>query len=769
MTIPAKILLLEDDPALLNGIADLLTELKTQGYEAEVTKATNGQEGIELLRQQTPDLIISDIMMPVMNGLEFLKQVRQKPDWLHIPLIFLTAKSGRQDFLESRTLGAELFIPKPFDPSDLLALVKSQLDRTLQLQQVRAQNFADLKDNILLVLSHEFRTPLGLVTMSLDLLAEGVKYWESADTLQNYLEGIQTGYQRMTRLVNDLITIIELRTGEAAQQFQAQAAVIRNVSELFWIAGIAREEDAHKHQIRFHYNIPRHLPPIWGVPDSLDDIFRRLIDNAIRFTAYSTKPNKDVYLTAFTTDAEIHFQVADNGIGLPGYAQEKIFELFYQHNRQQLEQQGSGAGLTIVKGLVELHGGRIEVQSQENAGTIFTVRLPICQGSAPGESAARAPACPEVTILVAEDDYYLLQGLRDLLEYYYDGPYKFQVLTATNGLAALEILNHTVPDLIISDVMMPKMDGFELLAKVRANPDWIQIPFIFLTARGDKQDVHHGRSIGAEEYIAKPYETNDLLTLITTQLNRHFAVQSVLNQNFTAFKRSILDLLQPDVRLPLDLVHVYSQQLTQSLQSADSDSSLKASLQGLRTASQQLAHLVENFITLAEIKTGEAAKAFNYRAGTIEGVGALFYLIVDAQRDRFENKHIAFHFDIQPNLPIVFGDSEGLERCLEQLVRSGSAACQQVGDGALYFAARAANDELCLSMRVVGSALPAADAARLSALFRGDDDAALTVPIYGPALTVAKGIIDLHKGRIEMDNDREKGCTFTLILPSYQP
>lgn len=769
MTIPAKILLLEDDPALLNGIADLLAELKTQGYEAEVTKATNGQEGIELLRQQTPDLIISDIMMPVMNGLEFLKLVRQKPDWLHIPLIFLTAKSGRQDFLESRTLGAELFIPKPFDPSDLLALVKSQLDRTLQLQQVRAQNFADLKDNILLVLSHEFRTPLGLVTMSLDLLAEGVKYWESADTLQNYLEGIQTGYQRMTRLVNDLITIIELRTGEATHQFQAQAAVIRNVSELFWIAGIAREEDAHKYQIRLHYNIPRHLPPIWGVPDSLNDIFRRLIDNAIRFTAYSAQPNKDVYLTAFTTDAEIHFQVADNGIGLPGHAQEKIFDLFYQYNRQQLEQQGSGAGLTIVKGLVELHGGQIEVQSQENAGTIFTVRLPICQDSVPGESAARAPACPEVTILVAEDDYYLLQGLRDLLEYYYDGPYKFQVLTATNGLAALEILNHTVPDLIISDVMMPKMDGFELLAKVRANPDWIQIPFIFLTARGDKQDVQHGRSIGAEEYIAKPYETNDLLTLITTQLNRHFAVQSVLNQNFTAFKRSILDLLQPDVRLPLDLVHVYSRQLTQSLQSADSDSSLKTSLQGLRTASQQLAHLVENFITLAEIKTGEAANAFNYRAGKIEGVGALFYLIVDAQGDRSENRHIAFHFDIQPDLPIIFGDSEGLERCLEQLVRSGSAACQQADGGALYFAARAANGELHLSMRVVRSALPAADAARLSALFRGDDDAALTVPIYGPALTVAKGIIDLHKGRIEMDNDREKGCTFTLILPPYQP
>ena len=768
MTIPVKILLLEDDQSLLNGIADLLGELDTQGYDVKVAKATNGQEGLRLLSQQTPDLIISDIMMPVMNGLEFLKCVRENPDWLHIPLIFLTAKSGRQDFLESRTLGAELFISKPFDPADLLALVKSQLDRTWQLQQARAQDFADLKDSILLVLSHEFRTPLGLVTMSFDLLAEGVKGWESADTLQQYLEGIQTGYQRMTRLVNDLIRIIELRTGEAAVQFQTRADAISNVSELFWIAGIAREEDAHKYQIKFHYDIPRHLPPVWGIADNLSDIFRRLIDNAIRFTAYSysTQPGKDVYLTAFTTDNEIHFQVGDNGIGLPSHAQEKIFDLFYQYNRQQLEQQGSGVGLAIVKGLVELHGGRIEVHSQENAGALFTIHLPTNDDSV--KAISPSPSAPTVTILVAEDDYYLLQGLRDLLEYYYDGPYKCQVLTATNGLAALEILNHTVPDLIISDVMMPRMDGFELLEKVRANPDWIQIPFIFLTARGDKQDVHHGRSMGAEEYIAKPYDTNDLLTLITTQLNRHFQVQNVLSQNFIAFKRSILDLLQPDLRLPLDLVNVHSQQLTQSLQSADSDSSLKTSLQGLRTASQQLSYLVENFITLAEIKTGEAASAFHYRAGTIEGIGALFYLIVDAQRDRPENKTVHFHFDIQADLPIIFGDSEGLEQCLEQLVRSGCAACQQVGGG-LYFAARAAGGELCLSMRVMGGEMPASDAARLTALFNGNDDAALTVPLYGPALTVAKSIIDLHKGRIEMDNDTIDGCMFTLILPPHQP
>lgn len=767
MDVPAKILLIEDDMYLLEGTADLL-EMADLGYDVEVMRAANGLEGLEQLDKQVPDLIISDIMMPMMNGLDFLMRVRQKPEWLHIPLIFLTAKGDKQDILRGRVLGAELYISKPFETADLVSLVKSQLGRALQLRQVREKNLAELKDNILLVLNHEFRTPLTYVTAYYEMLAEGVNHWESPDALQAYLQGIQAGCQRLTRLVDDLITIIELRTGEAFNRFQKEASVVRDVGQQLRAAGIAYEASARAHNVTFHYHIPGDETPVWGIPESLYDIFSRLIDNAIRFSSYSQQPDRSVHLSAVVAENQIRLSVSDNGIGLPIHVQNKIFDLFYQYDRRRLEQQGTGTGLAIAKGLVELHRGQIEVQSEENAGTIITVTLPVLEDDRP-ETIATVPVNPEVTILVAEDDYFLLQGLRDLLEYYYNGPYKFNVLTATNGMEALEILSRATPNLIISDVMMPKMDGFQLLEHVRANPNWVEIPFIFLTARSDKQDMQHGRSIGAEEYIAKPYNTNDLLTLVTTQLNRYFQVQDVLSQNFIAFKRSILDLLQPDLRLPLDLVNVYSQQLTKSLQYADSDSSLKSSLQGLQAASHHLARLVENFITLAEIKTGEAGNAFEYRAGPIEGIGTLFHLIVDRYRDRPENAHVGFHVHMAAKLPFVYGDSEALENCLEQLVHSGCESCRHLGGGALYFAARPGEADVCLSMRVAGLTFSPDNAARLRALFAENDDGALTVPNVGPGLTVVKRILDLHKGRIEMDNDSQLGCTFSLILPAYQP
>ncbi|MCA9941509.1 MAG: response regulator [Anaerolineales bacterium] len=768
MVVSARILLIEDDLYLLEGTADLL-ELAEFGYNVEVIRATNGLEGLEQMSTHAPDLIISDIMMPLMNGLEFLVRVRQHPEWLHIPLIFLTAKGDKQDILRGRTLGAELYISKPFEAADLLSLVKSQLARTFQLRQAREKNLAELKDSILLVLNHEFRTPLTYVTAYNELLAEGVNRWESTEALQAYLQGIQEGCQRLIRLVDDLIAIIELRTGEAASLFQERAGPVRNAEEQLRNAGIVHEGNARGRQVTLYYDLPHNLPPVWGVPEDLFDVFNRLIDNAVRFTAYSQRPDRSVTLTARATDDQVRFSVSDNGIGLPGHVHTKVFDLFYQYNRQMLEQQGTGVGLAIVKGVVEMHGGRVEVESTENAGTTFTVILPTHQNNQPGITHLSPPARAQVTILIVEDDYYLLQGLRDLLEFFYNGPYQFNVLTATNGQHALDVLARNTPQLIISDVMMPKMDGFQLLEHVRANPDWVEIPFIFLTARGDKQDIQHGRSIGAEEYIPKPYNTNDLLTLVTTQLNRYFQVQDVLTQNFIAFKRSILNLLQPDLRLPLDQVNVYSRQLTENLQNANSDFTLKASLQGLQSASQHLTRLVENFITLVEIKTGEASSAFEYRAGPLEGIGALFHLIVDTYHSLPENARIHFFVEIASQLPAIFGDSEALGNGLEQFVYSGCEACRQVGGKEMYFAIRAHKTEVHISMRIPALVFSPPEADRLRALFANNDDGIVTVPLYGPALTVVKGIIDLHKGRVEMDNDKERGCTMTIVLPASAP
>src|SRR5688572_521102 len=134
----ATILLVEDDQSLLDGISDLL-EVADMGYQVHALTASNGRAGLARIAEETPDLIISDIMMPLMDGFEFLAEVRKNPAWIHIPFIFLTARGEKRDIQEGRSSGAELYITKPFDNDELLQLVKGQLDRTFQLQFVRQQ------------------------------------------------------------------------------------------------------------------------------------------------------------------------------------------------------------------------------------------------------------------------------------------------------------------------------------------------------------------------------------------------------------------------------------------------------------------------------------------------------------------------------------------------------------------------------------------------------------------------------------------------------
>jgi signal transduction histidine kinase len=770
MSQTATILLVEDDRYLLDGTADLL-EISDRGYELQVMRAADGLEALELMRYRTPHLIITDIMMPQMNGLEFMVAVRENPNWVQIPIILLTARGDREDILHGRSLGAEQYIVKPFDSEEFLSLVHSQLDRAFQLRQAREQSLSQLKQSILQLLNHEFRTPLTYVTAYYEMLAEGIDQWDSPDALQEYLTGIQAGCRRLGRLVDDLIQVIELRTGEALQKHRENAQTIENVGEHLRRAGRDREADLAKAGITLIDEIPLDLPPVFGVPASLDRVFRQLVDNAYRFTAYRQRPGGRIRLGGTVAEDGVRLTVADNGIGFPPRVRERIFDLFYQHNRQVLEQQGSGTGLTIAKGLIELHGGRIESTSTENAGSAFTIVLPVHQG-APIVAESEEPPRKRATLLLVEDDQYLLQGLRDLLQFYYIGPYSFEIYAATNGVEALNILKSVTPDLIISDVMMPVMDGFTLLEEVRENPDWVQIPCIFLTARREKADVEHGRRIGAEEYIAKPYDTNDLMALVTTQLNRYFEVQDVLSQSFSTFKKGILNLFQPDVRQPLDSVSDYSQQLFSSLHIADTDADLKSSLRGLQKSSQQLAHVVEDFITLAEIRTGEAENAFRYRAVPIRDLGSLFASLADISRLFDVAATVAVETAIEPNLPPVFGDPEALRDSLAQLLRTTVAICAVDSDSLrVQLVGRRVYDEIHLSFvyRPKGQADVAPLRRVMNQIVAEDDDRNLSLPEHGPTLAAVKGIIGLHKGHLEMHNVGEQGCALTVALPIYHP
>ena len=406
MTQAVTILLVEDDDPMRRGIHELL-EGSDFGYEITVLSAGDGEAGLEAIAQVTPDVIISDVMMPKMNGYEFLEQVRANPQWEHIPFIFVTAKGEREDKRRGKLSDADLYITKPFVISQLLELVQTQLDRAVQKRTYQNELTSALNKNLLQILNHEFRTPLTYVTAYYEMLSSSVERIQDGQDLSEYLRGIRAGNIRLTRLVEDFILVMSLRGGEAAELFAREAGVVDNLAELIDAAIIVKQWDANHWQVDVQNEISGTLPPIWGDVASLQSILKRLLDNAIKFTGAKYKrleARGRVTISAVFDDDELCIIIEDQGIGIPEKALPNIFELFEQHDRDVMEQQGTGMGLVIVDGLVALHNGRIDIESVVNEGSTFTIVLPIYKGDGQKQQASLLPQKVAAKILIVEDD-----------------------------------------------------------------------------------------------------------------------------------------------------------------------------------------------------------------------------------------------------------------------------------------------------------------------------------------------------------------------------
>lgn len=364
----ATILVVEDDQHLMEGIRDIL-----EINEYEVLTATHGQAGLEILhsRSEPPDLIVSDIMMPYMNGYEFFEAVRANDAWIAIPFIFLTAKGERDDIHRGKRMGAEDYVVKPFDADDLLVAVSAKLDRKRQLDAVVQGSIDEIKRNILTILNHEMRTPLTYVVAYADMLSRDVPDL-SVDDMRSFLRGINAGANRLRRLVENFILLVELQTGEASatyawrrQRLTDFSGVLQNVQQKY--ADIADEKG-----VTLMLETADTLPPVLADPEYLSAAIECLVDNAIKFTE---QPGRTVRVRILGTDDGVTIEVSDQGRGIPPQELEHIFEAFYQIKREKYEDQGAGSGLAIVSGVVRLHQGTIDVSSEVGKGSTFTIRL----------------------------------------------------------------------------------------------------------------------------------------------------------------------------------------------------------------------------------------------------------------------------------------------------------------------------------------------------------------------------------------------------------
>lgn len=367
----AKLMLVEDDKHLLLGLREIL---ELAGYTVDI--AENGREALDLLNthaQNPPDLIVSDIMMPYMDGIELLRHVREQERWVNIPFVFLTARGEKTDIHLGKHLGVDEYVVKPFDTDDLLVVIESRLKRHRDISEANTKIINLIKRQILTILNHEFRTPLTLVVAYADMLNDvNEANIQSADPreLLDFLRGVSSGAQRLRRLIENFILLVEMENGDTNKTFAWRSRRVDDLRDIIEDVPKHVGMDTSTHQIVFEIG---KLPPILADREFLVIALRELLSNALKFSPEGST----VTVKAEQVGDEVRIIFTDQGRGISEEELKHIWEPFYQADRQRFEDQGAGSGLTIARGLIEMHHGFIEVESTPNQGSSFSVFLPV--------------------------------------------------------------------------------------------------------------------------------------------------------------------------------------------------------------------------------------------------------------------------------------------------------------------------------------------------------------------------------------------------------
>ncbi|MBU3914993.1 response regulator [bacterium] len=387
-----------------------------------------------------------------------------------------------------------------------------------------------LKDEFLANTSHELRTPLhGIIGLCEDLLARGQNIAQTGWQKEIGLV-IQSG-RRLSGLVDDLLDFSKIRQNEL--QINPRPIDFESVCSVVMM--LCRPMIGQK-DIKIQTDIPDSLPLVMADENRLQQILLNLVGNAIKFTTQG-----EVRVRAEIIPEYLEVSVHDTGIGIPIDKQETIFDQFTQvDGASNREYGGTGLGLAISKKLVELQGGSIKVSSEINKGSVFSFTLPLAKEQsidneinrveiiphlfvepdvefststqpAPSEQFVSTSLKQTLEILIVDDDVISLQILRNHLK-----TVGYTVYTAQDGFQAWHIIQRQSLDLVILDVMMPRMNGYELCEKIRQSSDLTELPVIMLTARTQIDDIINGFNSGANDYLTKPVNRLELLARVQT-------------------------------------------------------------------------------------------------------------------------------------------------------------------------------------------------------------------------------------------------------------
>jgi PAS domain S-box-containing protein len=376
-------------------------------------------------------------------------------------------------------------------------------DRTAELARV-----ARAKDEFLASMSHELRTPLNGILGTAEVIAEGV-YGPVDGEMRAALGRVEESGRHLLSLINDILDVAKVEAGKLALEPGPVA-----VEDLCRASLRLVQEPAQRKRIRLALGGQLDLPTIVADERRLKQVLVNLLTNAVKFTPAGGKVGVDV--DTADDGATLCIAVWDTGVGIAAEDLPRLFQSFVQlDTRLAREQAGTGLGLALVRRLVGLHGGSVDVQSEPGRGSRFTVRLPAERAAAPAPAIAegppslpRAPAGARL-VLLAEDDPTNVTAVRDLLH-----ARGHEVRVAGDGAEAVRLAREIRPDVILMDVQMPGVDGLTAMRTLRASGDTRAIPILAVTALAMPGDRERCLAAGADDYLSKPVSIKRLVTAI---------------------------------------------------------------------------------------------------------------------------------------------------------------------------------------------------------------------------------------------------------------
>jgi two-component system CheB/CheR fusion protein len=380
--------------------------------------------------------------------------------------------------------------------AEKLEMTNAQLQRA----EAEARENVEKRDHFLAMLSHELRNPLAAVLNASSLLE-----WDTIDkeAMDEARGAIARQSQHMARLLDDLLDVSRITRGTIEIR-KATADLAQSAREALESVTPALETK----ELQLHLELPEKPLVVRGDPTRLQQIQANLLTNSIKYTP----PGGEVWLTLSEENGQAVIRVRDNGIGIPPEMRDRIFDLFVQVDETPGKTDGGmGVGLTLVRTLVELHGGTIEVQSEgEQKGSEFIVRLPLSQGK-PAQDAAREPKADlaGLRVVLVEDNADIRVVTGRLLK-----AVGCEVTHAEDGTRGIAAISEQQPDVALIDIGLPDMSGYEVARAIRQRPEGRGVKLLAVTGFGQPEDRQKALDAGFDDHLVKPLRYDALVSVM---------------------------------------------------------------------------------------------------------------------------------------------------------------------------------------------------------------------------------------------------------------